>query len=195
MKIKREFISRITDLPLDNKFLELLDSTCMTTTKSEITLATFKVRFLSVLAIRKECYLNLYFPFVINHRNGVHSYGGATPFAIRSSVQPKPSCNTLCQKRFKACTLQVTNNKLQIRLRSREYKYGHSFSNVTLVLLKITFLVHRLFWPCNSHLSFLAFVLFVLINSRKPSKLWEYKRNDAFLKSYSKSKRKKVANH
>ena len=143
MKIKRELISRISDLPLDNKFLELLDSTCMTTTKSEITLATSKVRFLSVLAIRKECYLNSYFPFVINHRNGVHSYGGATTFAIRSSVQPKPSCNTLCQKRFKACTLQVTNNKLQIRLRSREYKYGHSFSNVTLVLLKITFLVHR----------------------------------------------------
>ena len=62
----------------------------MTTTKSKITLATFKVRFLSVLEIRKECYLNSYFPFVINHRHGVHSYGGAIPFAIRSSVQPKP---------------------------------------------------------------------------------------------------------
>ena len=193
MKIKREFIPRITDLPLDNKFLKLLDSALMTTTKSKITLATFKVRFLRVLAIRRGCYLNSYLPFVINHRNGVHSYGGAIPFAIRSSVQPKPYCNTLCQKRFKACTLQVTNNKLQIRLRSREYKYGHDFSNVAL--LKITFLVHLLFWSCNPHLSFLAFVLFVLINSRKPSKLWEYKQNDAFLKPYSKSKRKKVANH
>ena len=155
----------------------------MTSTKSKITLATFKVRFLSVMDIRRGCYLNSYFPFVINHRNGVHSYGGAIPFAIRSSVQPKPQCNTLCQKRFKACTLQVTNNKLQIRLRSREYKYGHNFSNVAL--LKITFLVHQLFWPCNSRLSFLFFVLFVLINTRKPSKLWEYKQNDAFLKSYS----------
>ena len=83
--------------------------------------------------------------------------------------------------------------RLQIRLRSREYKYGHDFSNVAL--LKITFLVHLLFWSCNPHLSFLAFVLFVLINSRKPSKLWEYKQNDTFLKPYSKSKRKKVANH
>ena len=93
----------------------------MTTTKSKITLATFKVRFLSVLAVRRECYINSHFPFAINHRHGVHSYGGAIPFAIRSSVQPKPNM---------ACTLQVTNNKLQIRSRSREYKYGHDFSNV-----------------------------------------------------------------
>ena len=48
-----EFTSRITGLPFDNKFLKLLDSALMTTTKSKITLATFKVRFLSVLAIRK----------------------------------------------------------------------------------------------------------------------------------------------
>ena len=60
----------------------------MTTTKSRITLATFKVRFLSVLAIRRGCYLNSYLPFVINHRNRAHSYGagGTIPFAIRSSV-------------------------------------------------------------------------------------------------------------
>ena len=90
MKIKREFISRITGLPLDKKKLKLLDFALMTTTKSKITLATFKVRFLSVLAIRGGCYLNSYFPFVINHQNGVHSYGGAIPFAIRSSVQPNP---------------------------------------------------------------------------------------------------------
>jgi len=40
--------------------------------------------------------------------------------------------------------------------------YRHYFSSVALVLLKITFLVHHLFWPCNSHLSFLVFALFVL---------------------------------
>ena len=117
-------------MPLDNKFLKLLDSIWMTTTKSKNTLATFKVRFLSGLAIHRGRYLKSYFPFVINHRYGVHSYGGVIFFAIRSSIQPKPYCNTLCQKRFKACKLQVTNNKLQIRLRSREYKYGHDFSNV-----------------------------------------------------------------
>ena len=54
-------------LPLDIKFLKLLDSALMAITKSKITLATFKVRFLSVLAIRRGCYLNPYFPFVMNY--------------------------------------------------------------------------------------------------------------------------------
>ena len=186
MEIKREFISRITDLPLDNKFLKLLDSALMTSTKSKIMLATFKVRFLSVLAIRRGCYLNSYFRFVINHRNGVRSYVvlSLLPFVHPSNQNLSVTLYARNVSRLVRFRL-LLNNKLQIRLCSREYKYGHDFSNVAL--LKITFLVHQLFWPCNSHLSFLAFVLFVLINSRKPSKLWEYKQNDAFLKSYSKT--------
>ena len=42
-----------------------------------------------------------YFPFVINRRNGVQSYGGASiPFAIRSSVINQKQNETLNARNF-----------------------------------------------------------------------------------------------